>query len=208
MPKTEIEYLLFTDSAEQVHSFIDDYYTHRDPLLGSYLIYSPIDVIVDEYNDDKGYSIECWDIHAFDTDGPIGEITYLSAPVGCSVRFTCYQEGNLRRVNRFIDEVIQKAKLLGFDPILIDDKIPETRDKTRIESRSQIKKDIGIIDLSLNKPGRPPDPIYDEAFRRLHLGDDIEDVFKWSCNEQGIEHPDKNNRDSFRSAMKRRHKNT
>jgi len=207
MPKTEIEYLLFTDSAEQVHSFIDDYNTHRDPLLGSYLNYSPI-VVIEDQSDDEGYSIDCWIIHAYDTGRSIGEITYLSAPLGCLVRFTCYQEGDIRRVNIFIDEIIQKAKLLGFDPILIDDKIPETRDKTRIESRSQIKKDIGIIDLSLNKPGRPPDPIYDEAFRRLQLGDDIEGVFKWSCNEQGIEHPDKNNWDSFKSAMKRRQINT
>lgn len=145
MPKTEIEYLFFTDSAEQVHSFIDDYYTHRDPLLGSYLIYSPIDVIVGDYNYDKGYSIECWNIHAVDTDKSMGEITYLSVPKGCLVRFSCYEHNNLRSVMSFIDQVIERAATLGFNPKLYGE-LPELVDEGDIQTvdpeQKQIEKTI------------------------------------------------------------------
>jgi len=142
MPKTEIEYLLFTDSDEQVHSFINDYYNHRDPLLESYLIYTPIDVIIDEYHDDKGgYSIECWNIHAYDIDKSMGEITYLSAPKGCLVRFSCYEDNNLRRVMTFIDQVIERAATLGFNPKLYGE-LPELVDVGDIQAVDPEQKQI------------------------------------------------------------------
>lgn len=205
MSGMSIEYIFKTNSIEQVMLFFYDYVTRGISAYGFFLDYKKHWLAHDE--DETRFS-DHWYIRVEEIDDPIGEITYLSAPAGCYVRFICNKDDNQERFNTFIREVIQKAKLLGFDPILIDDKIPETRDKTRIESRSQKARGNGIIDLTLNKPGRPPDPNYDEAFRRLQFGHDFKEVFEWFCDEQNIQNPDKLLRDSFRSAMKRRQKNT
>jgi len=64
------------------------------------------------------------------------------------------------------------------------------------------------IDLQLRKPGRPSDPLYDEAFQRILEGESEKSAFAWFCDKAKIENPDKGVRDSFKAALKRRQKKT
>lgn len=65
----------------------------------------------------------------------------------------------------------------------------------------------GIV-LQRGKPGRTPDPSYDEAYQRILNGESVEDAFKWFCDEEKIAKPDKGIRDSFKAALKRRQNKT
>jgi len=64
------------------------------------------------------------------------------------------------------------------------------------------------IALQLRKPGRPPDPLYDEAYQRIQNGEAPGDVFTWFCGKAGIAKPEKAVRDAFKAAMKRRQNNS
>ena len=77
-----------------------------------------------------------------------------------------------------------------------------------IESESRIFSEESTLqmDLTQKKPGRPTDTLYDNAYERLLAGDDPNEVFQWYCDDAGIKNPDKNARDSYKAAMKRRHK--
>jgi hypothetical protein len=66
----------------------------------------------------------------------------------------------------------------------------------------------GPLMLQLGGPGRKRDPLYDEAAERLRKGEGFLAVFEWFCLESNISAPDKNLRDAFKAAMKRRLNNT
>jgi hypothetical protein len=60
------------------------------------------------------------------------------------------------------------------------------------------------MDLSIGKPGRRPDRLYDQAYEKIVAGEDIKDVYQCFLNESGIKRPDKHTRDAFKAAIKRR----
>jgi hypothetical protein len=60
------------------------------------------------------------------------------------------------------------------------------------------------VDLQLKKPGRHPDPRYDEAKKRIDAGEDEKTVFEWFVSQEKITNPDKGTRDAFKAALSRR----
>lgn len=62
------------------------------------------------------------------------------------------------------------------------------------------------VNLGSSRAGRPPDPLYDQAFEKLRAGEAAEDIFAWYCQHAGIVSPSKSDRDGFKAAMKRRSK--
>lgn len=67
------------------------------------------------------------------------------------------------------------------------------------------------INLQTWPGGRPRDPDYDEAFRRISDGEDEKVVFDWFCRKKGWSKPGRAERNSFKQAIKRRgkvHKDT
>ena len=86
----------------------------------------------------------------------------------------------------------------------INRNLPLHLDKQEITRKiSDQQRPINII---RGKPGRPTDSGYDSAYRRISIGMDNGEVFTKFCEEAGIKFPDKNVKDSFRAAMKRRQK--
>jgi len=71
------------------------------------------------------------------------------------------------------------------------------------EERGQQAGQKRII-LRLGKPGRKPDPLYDEAFQKIDEGLSEVKAYEWFCEKVPIRVPDKGTRDSFKKAMKRR----
>ena len=57
--------------------------------------------------------------------------------------------------------------------------------------------------LEFNKSGRPSDPDFDEAYKRISSGKDYAEVYLWCCKIKELE-DDKYFRKSFKQAMKRR----
>lgn len=62
--------------------------------------------------------------------------------------------------------------------------------------------------LQLGKPGRKPDPLYDEASQKVAAGQSIDSVFAWFCEQANMVRPEKATRDAFKAAMKRRQNKT
>jgi hypothetical protein len=85
-------------------------------------------------------------------------------------------------------------------PKILEDMFEVIKTEVRIKEEHGEKR----IDLTRGKPGRKPDPLYDQTFQRIQDGEDYLDVFKWWCQEGGIEKPTSYDRKRFKTAMKRR----
>lgn len=76
-----------------------------------------------------------------------------------------------------------------------------------LQALTQAVTEIGVgmdIALQRGKPGRPPDPLYNQAYQRMVKGESWTEAFDWYCKKTGIEKPTKSDRDAFKRAMKRR----
>lgn len=78
--------------------------------------------------------------------------------------------------------------------------------KNTYEHMSESEQDTqsDAVTFQLHKAGRPTDCAYDRAAEFIRSGTTCEDAFRWFCKSEGIVNPDKNARDSFKNAMKRR----
>lgn len=144
MPKRVFEYLFYTDSAEQVQSLLDDYLTQERSEYAFYLNYMKQATTYDMDTYESRYR-DCWYIHADNIEKALGEINLFSIPLGCRVRFSCYEDKNIEKFTAVMDEITTTATILGFNPKIYGE-LPELVDEGDIQAvdpeQKQIEKTI------------------------------------------------------------------
>lgn len=105
------------------------------------------------------------------------------------VNITCVWKPILAYLEELSEQIARKLPRVDVDPRIKVDGFPAPQKE---------------VYLGHKKPGRPSDPPYDEAAKMIKGGMTEKDAFDWYCDKAKIEKPNRNDRNNFKSAMRRR----
>lgn len=125
---------------------------------------------------------------------------------GHQFRFFAYTEAGVYLMNDFEQQIVEGLSQLGWNFDHIDGNAPKWFKQNLLTAKNGHYHQP--MNLQSKPSGRKTDTDYDEAFKKLKQGEDELLVFKWVCEQRGWRNAGRDERASFKAAMRRRRNGT